>query len=134
MTEAIPEQIATIQASRLLDERCLIFKNLLNGVPVWQVARDFHKSSEQDVMNIFNFVIRKIRARRLQRMEPPIVGRTIEELKKYRIALFDILPKLNLDKEPIYKNVMFEEVEVRDDGSVRHLDVLAQMKPIEKHV
>jgi hypothetical protein len=42
----------------LKDERALVFMNLMNGVPVCQVARDFRKS-EPDVMHIFRFILRK---------------------------------------------------------------------------
>lgn len=121
---------AAIMAERLKDERALIFSNLLNGVPVWQVARDFHKSSEQEVMDIFRFILRKIRSRRLERMEPPIVGDTIEEIRRQRIACLTALPKLNLDKDPRYKNVMHETVDLKTDGSIRHQEVLQRMKPM----
>src|ERR1700761_8648127 len=113
---------ASIMSERLKDERALIFSNLLNGVPVWQVARDFRKSSEQEVMNIFNFILRKIRSRRLERMEPPIVGSTIEEVRKQRVVCLTTLPKLNLDKDPRYKNVMHETVDLKTDGSIRNQD------------
>jgi hypothetical protein len=119
----------TIIAARLNDERALIFTNLLNGVPVWQVARDFHRS-EPDVMHIFRFIVRKIRSRRLERMEPPIVGNTIDEVRRQRIACLTILPKLNLDKDPRYKDVFHETVDIKNDGTIRNADFLAQMKPL----
>ena len=56
---------------RMNDPRALIFTNLLNGVPIWQVCRDFGKS-ELDVMNIFRFVMRKIRSQLLLDMDRPI--------------------------------------------------------------
>jgi|ERR1017187_5934040 hypothetical protein len=119
-------------AARLQDERALIFRNLLNGVPAWQCARDFHKS-EPDVMNIFRFILRKIRSRRLERMEPPIVGNTIEEVRKQRIACLTILPKLNLDRDPRYKDVLHEKVDITKDGTVRNADFLQAMKPLPEH-
>jgi hypothetical protein len=121
---------AAILATRLNDERALIFSNLLNGVPAWQVARDFHRSTEQEVMEIFRFILRKIRSRRLERMEPPILGATVEEVRRYRMVCLSILPKLNLDKDPKFQKVMYETVDVRDDGSIRNEDFLRQLKPI----
>jgi len=121
--------VVALMAARLQDERALIFTNLMNGVPVWQVARDFRRS-EPDVMNIFRFILRKIRSRRLERMEPPIIGNTIDEVRRHRIACLMILPKLNLDKDPRYRNVMHEAVEVKNDGTIRNVDFLQQMKPL----
>jgi hypothetical protein len=120
---------AAVMAARLHDERALIFTNLMNGVPVWQVARDFHKG-EPDVMNIFRFILRKIRSRRLERMEPPIMGNTIDEVRKQRIACLTILPKLNLDRDPRYKDVLHENVDITKDGTVRNEDFIRQMKPL----
>jgi hypothetical protein len=124
---------AAIVAARLNDERALIFANLLNGVPEWQVARDFHKSVP-DVMHIFRFILRKIKSRRLERTEPPIVGHTIEEARKQRIACLTILPKLNLDRDPRYKDVFHEPVDLKDDGTVRNAEFLRQMKPLPEHL
>jgi hypothetical protein len=120
---------AAIMAARLRDERALIFTNLMNGIPVWQVARDFRKS-EPDVMHIFRFILRKIRSRRLERMEPPIVGNTIDEVRRQRISCLTILPKLNLDRDPRYKDVLHENVDITKDGTVRNEDFLRQMKPL----
>lgn len=121
--------IAAVMASRLLDSRALIFTNLMNGVPVWQVCRDFRKS-EPDVMNVFRFVLRKIRSRRLERMEPPIIGNTIDEVRRQRIVCLTILPKLNLDRDPRYKDVLHEPVDLKNDGTVRNADFLQAMKPL----
>ena len=114
--------------ARLNDERALIFRNLLNGVPVWRVARDFKLGSEQEVQNIFNFVVRKIRSYLLQQMLPPIVGLTVSELQRSRLRCFEILPLLNLDKEPLYRKVAHEEIEMKSDGTVRNMDLLRQLK------
>ena len=121
--------VAAIKAARLQDERALIFTNLMNGVPIWQVARDFHRS-EPDVMHIFRFILRKIRSRRLERMEPPIVGNSIDEVRRQRIACLTILPKLNLDRDPRYKDVLHEPVDFKNDGTVRNEDFLRAMKPL----
>jgi hypothetical protein len=124
---------AALMERRLKDDRALIFTNLLNGVPAWQVARDFHRS-EPDVMNIFRFILRKIKSRRLERMEPPIVGNSISEIQRQRISVLTILPKLNLDKDPLYKDVFHEPMEIKQDGTVRQADFLKQLKPMPEHL
>src|SRR5580692_3124909 len=111
--------VEAIKEARRNDSRALIFTNLLNGVPAWQVARDFHRS-EPDVMNIFRFILRKIKSRRLERMEPPIVGNSISEIQRQRVTVLTILPKLNLDRDPLYRDVFHEPMEIKNDGSVRH--------------
>lgn len=125
--------VAALKQARLQDNRALIFTNLLNGVPVWQVCRDFHKT-ESEVMNIFRFILRKIKSRRLERMEPPIIGNSIAEIQRQRITVLTILPKLNLDKDPLYKDVLHEAVDIKNDGTVRNADVLRQMKPLPEHL
>jgi hypothetical protein len=125
--------VEEIKTARLKDDRALIFTNLLNRVPAWQVARDFHRS-EPDVMNIFRFILRKIKSRLLERMEPPIVGNSIAEIRKYRITVLTILPKLNLDRDPLYKDVFHEPMEIKQDGTVRHSDFLKQLKPVPEHL
>ena len=125
--------VAAIKAARLKDDRALIFSNLLNGVPAWQVARDFHRS-EPDVMNIFRFILRKIKSRRLERMEPPIVGNSIAEIQRHRVTVLTILPNLNLDRDPLYKDVFHEPMEITQDGKVRNADVIRQMNPMPEHL
>jgi hypothetical protein len=124
---------AAIMAARLKDERVMIFANLMNGVPEWKIAEQFHKSVP-DVMHIFRFILRKIRSRRLERMEPPIVGNSLAEIRRQRITVLTLLPRLNLDKEPHYSNVMHEGMEVKQDGTVRNADFLRQLKPMPEHL
>src|SRR5580692_9304331 len=123
--------VEAIKEARRNDSRALIFTNLLNGVPAWQVARDFHRS-EPDVMNIFRFILRKIKSRRLERMEPPIVGNSIAEIRKQRITCLTILPKLNLDRDPLYKDVLHEPVDIKNDGTMRNEDFLTSLKPLPR--
>ena len=107
-----------------MDNRGAIFRNLLNGVPVWQVARDFH-ISESEVNSAFSYVLRKIKSFCFQRSlgyrEPgspsapvqamPIIpAGTIEEAKKYRLSFLSVLEKLNLDKPPAFKDIQTETV------------------------
>ena len=127
-------RIAKLIAERMMDDRALIFGNLLKGVSAQELARTFHRT-ENEVQQIFNFILRKIRSRRLERMEPAIPGNTLEELRRpamrgSRIAFLEILPKLNLDKDPTFKRIMHEEIEMKNDGSMRNEDVLRQLKPV----
>ena len=96
-----------------MDNRALIFSNLLNGVPMQQVAREFHKS-EQEITHIFSFILRKIKAycfvRQTQKGYVPITASTIEEAKKFRITCLTVLPNLKLDKEPQFKDIQNEIV------------------------
>lgn len=101
------------------DERVLIFQNLLNGVPAAQVARDFHKQSEEEVMRIFSSVLRKIKSYVFQRRLPIIGASTLVEIRsKYKMTCLGILPKLNLDKEPKHPNIITEVLTVDNAESV----------------
>jgi len=96
------------------DYRSLIFSNLLNGVPVSQVCRDFQKS-ESEVMQVFHFVFRKRKSycflRSTQKIAMPMVyGYTIEDAKKSRLTCLNVLPKLNLNKEAEFKDIQAEIV------------------------
>lgn len=96
------------------DYKSLIFANLLNGVPISQVCRDFHKT-ESEVMNIFSFVFRKIKSYCFLRCAQPIAtpmvyGYTIDDAKKSRITCLSVLPKLNLNKEAEFKDIQAEIV------------------------
>lgn len=96
------------------DDRALIFKNLLNGVPIQQVCRDFHKT-ESEVNQIFSFVLRKIKnycwLRSATKVALPMVhAGNLEEAKKYRIQCLSVLPKLNLNKDSQYKDFHSEVI------------------------
>ncbi|HEX3747594.1 MAG TPA: hypothetical protein VHW09_26850 [Bryobacteraceae bacterium] len=135
MPDISPEELARQKAiieARLRDERVLIFTNLMNGVPDWKVAEQFHKSVP-DIMQIFRFILRKIRSRRLERMEPPIIGDSIAEIRRQRITVLSILPKLNLDRDPRYKDVLHESLDIKNDGTVRNSDYLYAMKPLPSY-
>lgn len=98
----------------LTDPRSLIFANLLKGVPIQQVARDFHKS-ESEINQIFSFVLRKIKSycfeRSIQKKALPIViASTVQEAQRYRLTCLQVLPQLNLDKAPKYKDILSEPV------------------------
>jgi hypothetical protein len=91
-----------------MDERALIFKNLLCGVPVWEVARAFHKNTEGEVMAAFNFVLKKAKSYCFERKMPPIFADSVEDAKKHRIVLLTVLPKLNLNKEAKFSKIFNE--------------------------
>jgi len=67
-------------------------------------------------------------------MEPMIVGNSIKEIKRQRLVVLPLLHKLNLDKDPLYKNVIHEPMEIKEDGTVRHSDFLKQLKPMPEHL
>lgn len=97
-----------------MDSKALIFTNLLNGVSVEQVCRDFHKT-ESEVMNIFAFVLRKVKSYCFLRAAskealPMITASNLEEAKRHRITCLSVLPKLNLNKEAQFKDIQTEIV------------------------
>ena len=101
-------------ATPLSDPRSLIFANLLNGVSAQQVARDFHKT-ELEVNQIFSFVLRKIKSycfmRSIQKNAlPMIVADDVKSAQRYRLTCLKVLPHLNLDKAPQYKDIQSELV------------------------
>lgn len=110
-----------------MDERALIFANLVKGVPVWQVARDYRKRNEAEVLGIFAFVLNKVRNYHFVRHLPPIVGESVEEIRKYRAACLSVLPKLNFDKPPQFKKIANEPLEMKNDGTIRNADLLGRL-------
>jgi len=125
--------VAALKEARENDDRVLIFSNLLNDVSIEKVCKTYRRS-ESEVMDIFRFILRKIKSRRLERMEPMIVGNSIKEIKRQRLVVLPLLHKLNLDKDPLYKNVIHEPMEIKEDGTVRHSDFLKQLKPMPEHL
>lgn len=106
-------------------EEALIFSNLLNGVSPEQVAKDFRKKSVDEVLHIFNFVLRKVksycflRARgyidpndpnKICKSYPIIPATCIKDAQKFRLTCLTVLPLLNLDKAPMYKDIQTETV------------------------
>lgn len=97
-----------------MDDRTLIFSNLLNGVPTRQVAQTFRRS-EAEVLQIFSFILRKIKnycflRARQKNAYPIIVASNIKEAQKYKLTCLSVLPKLNLDKAPQYKDIHSEVI------------------------
>lgn len=94
--------------SELATERKLIFQNLLNGVPVAQVAQAFHRASEKEVLEDFRFVALKIKCYAFQRAFPYIPMDTVAEAAQNKMAILDILSKVNLDVLPVFSSVKVE--------------------------
>lgn len=97
-----------------MDDRHLIFSNLLNGVPVPQVARDFHKS-EAEVEQVFTHVLRKVKSycflRSRQKNPMPVVtASTVAEARAFRLTCLSVLPKLNLDRAPEFRDIHTETI------------------------
>lgn len=98
-------------ASELATERKLIFLNLLNGVPVAQVAQAFHRQTEKEVMDDFRFVALKIKAYAFQRVMPYIPLESVAEAQANKIQILGILEKVNLDVLPVFSSIKAELVE-----------------------
>jgi hypothetical protein len=92
-----PEEKTALMARREKDERVLIYRNLLNGLPVWKVMEVFRKS-EKDVMDTFRLVSRRVEEYVFQRRLPPVYCDCIAVAQKSKDMLLSLLPKLNLDK------------------------------------
>ncbi len=85
-----------------MDERRLIFSNLLNGVPLTDVCKAFNKT-EADVRAEFSYITQKIKNYCFLKGCPAIYCDTIEDARKNRYAIFPILRVVNLDKAPQFK-------------------------------
>lgn len=94
--------------SELAAERKLIFINLLNGVPVAQVAQGFHRQTEKEVMDDFRFVALKIKAYAFQRVMPYIPLESVAEARSNKIHILEILEKVNLDVLPVFSSIKTE--------------------------
>lgn len=93
----------------------LAFSNLLNGVPDWQVARDMRLTGEE-VKEAFEFVRDKVKSYCFERRMPPTPCETVEEAKRNRMVLLNLLRKLNLDKPPTVKGITRPQAVVWDDA------------------
>ena len=97
--------------SQLATERKLIFTNLLNGVPIEQVAQNFHRQTEKEVMEDFRFVVLKIKCYAFQRVMPYIPMETVAEARTNKLQLLALVEKLNLDVLPVYSSIYTQPVE-----------------------
>lgn len=132
MTEAEAEvaRKRQLMEARASGESALIFSNLLNGVAIADVARTYKKGSEAEVGRIFQFVLNKIKSYCFERGLPPMLGSGIPEIGKNqqkKLRCFEILPMLNLDKDPKFAKILDEKMELRSNGTLTHQDVLKEM-------
>ena len=92
-----------------MTDKALIFSNLIKGVPLQQVAREF-KLSEEEILRVFSFVLRKIKSYVFLRQQPMVIAHDIATAQKYRLICLRVLPNLNLEKEPQFKDIQNELV------------------------
>lgn len=90
-----------------MSDKALIFRNLINGVPVAQVAQTF-QVSEAQALQTFAFVLRKIKSYQFKRHQPLILASNIEEARKYQVTCLSVLAKLNLEKDDAFKDIHSE--------------------------
>lgn len=102
-------ETAALMEKRQRDERVLIYRNLLNGIPVWRLMEMFHKS-EKEVMDIFIFVSRRLREYCFKRRMPTVFCDCIATAQKEKMALLPLLTKLNLDKQPLMGKMVQERL------------------------
>ena len=98
-------------SSELAEERKLIFINLLNNVPVENVAQAFHRDSVAAVMDDFKFVALKIKSYMFARAMPFIPLDTVAEAMQNKFQVLDILAKVNLDVLPEFTKVSANKLE-----------------------
>jgi len=97
--------------SELAEERKLIFTNLLNGVPVANVAQAFHRATEAAVMDDFKYVALKIKGYMFARAMPFIPLDTVAEAMQNKFQVLDILAKVNLDVLPEFSSISANKLE-----------------------
>lgn len=86
----------------MIDERRIIFSNILNKVPLESISRAFNKA-ESDIKSDFAYITQKIKNYCFKNNIPPIFCDTIEEAQKNRHTIFEILPFIDLNKSPEFK-------------------------------
>lgn len=92
-------------------ERELIFINLVNGVPIADVAKAFHKETENQVMEDFRFVALKIKNYMFARAMPFISLDTVAEAMQNKLQAFELLNKVNLDVLPQFQKITANKIE-----------------------
>jgi hypothetical protein len=85
-----------------MDERRMIFSNLLNKVPMENICKVFNKT-EAEIKADFSYITQKIKNYCFKNNELPIFCDTIEDAQKNRRAIYPILNILNLEKKPEFK-------------------------------
>lgn len=85
-----------------MNNRLLIFTNLLNKVPLEQLAKDFN-TSEAEILVDFKYIVQKINNYCFMKGVPAIRCETIYDAQRERLNIYPILKVIDLDKSPIYK-------------------------------
>lgn len=122
-----PEQRAIVEA-REKDERVLVYRNLLDGVPVWKVMEVFRKS-EKEIMDIFRHVSAALMHYSLLRHMPPVFSDAIAVAQKQKRYLLPLITKVNLDK-PIAR-VTHNNIGIGETGGALR-DMAVKQKKVSK--
>ena len=104
------EQKTALRLRRMKDEKILIVTNLLNGVPLWLIKQHY-RMSDKEVTDLFSFVMRKVKNYLFKFSLLPVFCDTVEEAQKYKRTIFKVLPELNLEKAPVFRDIIQERVE-----------------------
>src|SRR5262249_45678549 len=98
--------------SPLAQERELIVRNLLNGVPADRVAAAFRRSREE-VAREFDFFLRKVRSYAFERRVPPPRVDTLAQATRpeNKAVLLWILERLNLATDPAHRRISYAAIE-----------------------
>jgi hypothetical protein len=93
-------------------ERELVFRNLLNGVPLETVAQTFRLQPHQ-ALAAFEFVLRKIKSYAFEHRLPPVMVDTVAQARRgeHRLVLLTVLARLNLAKEPMHRRISYASIE-----------------------
>lgn len=86
------------------ERRRLVFTNLANGLSVEAVMVALHMS-EAEVLADFEFVSKKIRSYRFERIMPLIPLGTIAAARANRVEALYTMSRLNLGVEPVYSKI-----------------------------
>ena len=97
------------ESARLKDRRVLIVGNLLNGLPEWKIA-EAYRCDVAEVNAVFRHAMNKLKNYLFRLRKPPIICDTIAEAKLSRAIIMGILPKLNLDSEPVFSRIIHETI------------------------
>lgn len=85
-----------------MNDRLLMFTNLLNKVPLEDVAKAFN-TTEAAILVDFKYIMQKVNNYCFLRGVPAIRCETIFDAQRERLNIFPILKVIDLDKPPIYK-------------------------------
>jgi hypothetical protein len=87
-----------------MDDRKLIYMNILNGVQISTLSRVFHVP-DADIKRDFDFITQKIKLYCYKNAMPPIKCDTLESAQQNRLDILPILDVINLEIQPDLKIV-----------------------------